>query len=188
MIDRSRNELHPWRPPGVFPCNRAPNRGSEKLWRSRSPQPWSAGRLKRVDWWISGRLRLRPMGGRPGRCSGLQTQVGKDLLDHGLFEDRRDDLQAAAAVRAMLDVDLKYAPEQFGPAQTRWAVMHTERLTFGWRCGLRGLFGFLRHHQRAQLCAGCENAVVRAAGVRSLRKAKLRGHQTNQGMRPANTS
>jgi len=31
----------------------------------------------------------------------LQTQVREDFLDHWLFEDRRDDLQLAAAVRAV---------------------------------------------------------------------------------------
>jgi len=58
--------------------------------------------------------------------------------------------------------------------------MGARRLTLGRRCGLHGWFGFLRHHQRAQLGVRCENAVVRAAGVRSLRAAKLRGHQTDQ--------
>jgi len=38
---------------------------------------------------------------------GLQTQVREDLLDHRLFQDRRDDLQLAAAVRAMRRVDLE---------------------------------------------------------------------------------
>ena len=38
---------------------------------------------------------------------GLQTQVREDLLDHWLFEDRRDDLQFAAAVRAVFQVDLE---------------------------------------------------------------------------------
>jgi hypothetical protein len=33
--------------------------------------------------------------------------VREDLLDYRLFEDRRDDLQLAAAVRAMRHVDLE---------------------------------------------------------------------------------
>ena len=43
------------------------------------------------------------------RCPGLQSQVPEDLLDHRLFQDRRDDLQLAAAVRAVLQVDLESA-------------------------------------------------------------------------------
>jgi len=38
---------------------------------------------------------------------GLQTQGREDLLDHRLFHDRRDDLQFAAAVRAVLQVNLE---------------------------------------------------------------------------------
>ena len=37
----------------------------------------------------------------------MQTQVREDLLDHRLFEERCDDLQLAAAVRAMRHVDLE---------------------------------------------------------------------------------
>ena len=38
---------------------------------------------------------------------GLQSQVREDPLDHRRFEDGRDDLQLAAAVRAVLQVDLE---------------------------------------------------------------------------------
>ena len=41
--------------------------------------------------------------------------MGEDLLDHWRFQDRRDDLQLAAAVRAMLHVDLEHALEQPSP-------------------------------------------------------------------------
>ena len=41
------------------------------------------------------------------RCPGLQSQVRKDLLDLRLFQDRRDDLQLAAAVRAVLQVEVE---------------------------------------------------------------------------------
>ena len=97
---------------GVFPCNQPLNLGSEKLWRSRSPRPWSPGRLKRVGWRVSGRLQLRPTGWRARRRPGLQTQVREDLLDHRLLQDCRDDLQLAAAVRAVRHVDLEHALEQ----------------------------------------------------------------------------
>jgi hypothetical protein len=38
----------------------------------------------------------------------------------------------------------------------------------------------LRHHQRSELRVRGQYSVVRAAGVRSLRAAKLCGHQTDQ--------
>jgi len=44
----------------------------------------------------------------------LQTQVREDLLDHRLFEDRRDDLQLATAVRAVRHVDLEHVLVQLG--------------------------------------------------------------------------
>ena len=34
----------------------------------------------------------------------MQPQVREDLLDHRLLQDRRDDLQVAAAIRAVLHV------------------------------------------------------------------------------------
>ena len=39
------------------------------------------------------------------------------------------------------------------------AVMGARRLALDRRCGLRRWFGFLRHHQRAELGVGCENAM-----------------------------
>ena len=44
---------------------------------------------------------------RSRRCARLQPQVREDLLDHRLRKDRRDDLQLAAAVRAVLQVQLE---------------------------------------------------------------------------------
>ena len=52
-------------------------------------------------------MQLRPTGGRARRRPGLQTQVREDLLDYRLFKDRGDDLQIAAAIGAMLHVDLE---------------------------------------------------------------------------------
>lgn len=49
------------------------------------------------------------------RPTGLKTQVREHPLDHRLLKDRRDDLQFATAVRAVLQVDLEHAPEQLGP-------------------------------------------------------------------------
>ncbi|MBC7734585.1 MAG: hypothetical protein H7306_22270 [Bacteriovorax sp.] len=46
---------------------------------------------------------------RARRCTRLQTQVRKDLLDDRLFQDRRNDLQLATAGRAVLHVETKHA-------------------------------------------------------------------------------
>ena len=43
------------------------------------------------------------------RRTGLQTQLREDFLDHRLLQDGRDDLQLAAAVRAVLQVKFKDA-------------------------------------------------------------------------------
>ena len=110
----------------------------------------------------------------------MQTQVRQDLLDHLLLEDRGNDLQLAAVVGAVIHVDLEDPLEQLGPAQPHRVVMLTARRGLGRRCGMRVLLGLLRHHQRPQLGVGGQYAVVRAAGVCSLREAKLRGHQTDQ--------
>ena len=147
----------------VFPGNRPPNCGSEKLWRSRSPWPWSPCRRKRVGGWDSGRLQLRTHGlARAAAPRPADTQVRKDPLDQWLLEDRGDDLQLAAAVGAMLHVDLEHALEPFGSAEPHWSVKRAGHLACGRQCGLRdgsGSSGPLR----AQLGVGCENAVVRRA-------------------------
>jgi CubicO group peptidase (beta-lactamase class C family) len=61
----------------------APNHPPQKLWRSRSPQPWSSGPRRRVCT-APCRLPLRPARARARRCPGLQAQVREDLLDHRL--------------------------------------------------------------------------------------------------------
>jgi hypothetical protein len=40
--------------------------------------------------------------------------VGEPLLDHRLLQDRRDDLQLSAAVRAVHQVDFEHGIEQLG--------------------------------------------------------------------------
>ena len=67
------------------------------------------------------------------------------------FQDRRNDLQIATAVRAVLQVEIEHALEQLGPAQPHWAVMRADHFALGGLCFLRGRLGLLRHHQRAQL-------------------------------------
>jgi len=41
------------------------------------------------------------------RRTGLQPQLHKDPLDHRRFESDRDDLELAAAVRAVFEFDLE---------------------------------------------------------------------------------
>jgi len=49
---------------------------------------------------------------------GLQPQVREDPLDHRRFGDGRNDLQLAAAVRAVFEVDLEDPTEQPDPGET----------------------------------------------------------------------
>jgi hypothetical protein len=101
----------------------------------------------------------------------------EDLLDDRRFQDRRNDLELAAAVRAVREVDREHALEQLGPAQAHRSVARTVRLARGgWR-GLCGRLGLLRHHQRAQLGIGRRQAVVREAGVCAMRRAPHDGLQ-----------
>ena len=56
----------------------------------------------------------------------LQTQLRQDLLDDRLLQDRRNDLQLAIAVRAVLLVDLEQPLWQLGPAQAYRAVLSAD--------------------------------------------------------------
>ncbi len=56
-------------------------------------------------------------GSRTGWERGASWDQGEDLGDHGGIFDGGDELQGAAALRALLDVDLEYPLEQPGPAQ-----------------------------------------------------------------------
>ena len=47
----------------------------------------------------------------------------KDLLDHRLLQDRRDDPRLAAAVRAVLQVEIEHPLEQLDPAQPHRAMI-----------------------------------------------------------------
>ena len=66
----------------------------------------------------SSRLQPPTTGRRTRRCPRLQTQVVEDLLDHRLLQDGCNDLQIAAAVRAVLHVELEHPLEQLGQAQS----------------------------------------------------------------------
>ena len=95
------------------------------------------------------------MGRRTGWCTGLQTQVREDLLNHRLFQDRRNDLQLTATIRAVLQAAIKLPHEQLGPAQPHRAVLSAVQLARGEHRMQGRQFGLLRllsrHHQTAQL-------------------------------------
>ncbi len=134
------------------------------LGRSRSPRPWAAGRLNADNSGWSGRLQRLAAGWCPGRRPGLQPKMREDLLDHRLLKDRRNDLQLAAAVRAVLQIEFEHALEQPRPAQPHRPMVRTVRLALGgWR-GVRGRLGLLRHHQRAQLGVGGQQPARRGSG------------------------
>ena len=60
------------------------------------------GRLNGHGWAAAGRLQSLATGRSPWRCTRLQSQVREDVLDYRHIQDRRDDLELAAVVRAML--------------------------------------------------------------------------------------
>jgi len=108
-------------------------RGPLKPGRSRSLQPSVPGRLNGYGSGPSGRLHLRPTGRRVRRLPGPQPRVREDLLDDRLLQDRRNDLELAAAAQAMIQVEVEHALEQVGPAQPHWAGGRTGRLALDGR-------------------------------------------------------
>ena len=87
----------------------------------------------------SGRLLETAPRQRPGRCPGLQPQMREDPRDHRCLQDGGNDLELTTAVRAVVDVDLKHALEQPGPADARWPAVRaspnsTARATPSARC------------------------------------------------------
>ena len=66
------------------------------------------------------------------------------------------------------------------PAQPHWAAMRARCLTFGGRYSLRGWFGFERHHLRAQLGVGCENAMPAQRGSAHFAQRSYAASKANQ--------
>jgi hypothetical protein len=56
----------------------------------------------------------RPGSEKSSGAQGLQAQVRNDPPNHRLLQDRRNDLQLATAVRAVLHVDREQTLEQLG--------------------------------------------------------------------------
>jgi hypothetical protein len=65
------------------------------LGRSRPHRPGSPGRLNCPGWEASGHLQRLASGRRTRRCPGLQPQVRKDLLDHRVLQERRNDVRSS---------------------------------------------------------------------------------------------
>ena len=61
--------------------------------------------------------------------------MGEDFDNHRRIFDGGDDLQAAAAVRAVFDVDVEDPFEQPGPTQARRRVIACGRGCLLWRTG-----------------------------------------------------
>ena len=88
----------------------------------------------------------------------LLTDETRGFLSRERIKAMRDGA-IAAALRAVLEVDLEHALEQLCPAHARWPAMRTVRRA---RRGLRrrsALDRPLRHHLRAQLGVGRQHAV-----------------------------
>ena len=88
--------------------------------------------------------------GRPRRWPRLQAQMAEDPLDHGRLENCRNDPKPAAAVQAMLKIEIKDPLEQARPSWPNEPVcaMGFTGLRLRCRGGLVWRFG---HHLRAQL-------------------------------------
>jgi len=61
--------------------------------------------------------------------------MGEDVLDHRCLADDGDDLERAAAVRAVFEAELEHTLEQLRPTHPHRSVMRTVRLAgSGLRC------------------------------------------------------
>ena len=105
------------------PLIRLRGRISRHLGRSRERKP-SAGISSAVEPLClgEGSGRLEEIGSARGRArwrAGRQAQVGEDSDHHRGIFDRSDDLQAAAALWAVFDVDIEDAFEQARPTHAR---------------------------------------------------------------------
>jgi hypothetical protein len=104
-----------------------------------APSAGVGRRYSAVRW--SGINRLDGPGSAAG--AGRQAQVGEDFDDHQRIFDggpstrlrTGDDLQPAAAVRAVFDVDVEDPFEQPGPTQARRRVIACGRGCLLWRTG-----------------------------------------------------
>ena len=125
------------------------------------------------------RLNFFPILNRYSTSRFLRAKLGPALAARGVAPHIDETAAAAAAhlrrtgVRARRPASMVTAGRRPALRRTRpsaswhlrsdnqphWAVMRARRVALGRRCGLRLWFGFLRRPQRAQLGAGCGNAV-----------------------------
>ena len=100
-------------------------------------------------------MQRQPTRWYPWRRTGLPSQVREDLLDDRRFQDRRDDLQLTAAVRAVLQVEIEDALEQPGPTEPHRAAVRAVRFAGGGYRRLGGRHRIVWNHLGAQLGVGC---------------------------------
>ena len=91
---------------------------------------------------------------RARRCTRLQPQVREDPLYHWCLQDGGDDLELAAAIRAVFEVDLEHPLEQPSLADARRPAVRAAWLGRGELRFAGGLLGAMRHHQCPQLGIG----------------------------------
>ncbi len=139
-----------------------------ELGRSRSPQPCPPGCLNGDGSESSSRLQRLTAAGCARRRPGLQPQVREDLLDHRLLQDRRNDLQLAAAVRAVLQLEIESAAlaktnlySSYVVAKTRLSSLAQLRRTGRW------CMQFASHSAGFASCAGA-SASCGTTSARSL--------------------
>ena len=101
-------------------------------------------------WAASGRLQRLTTGRRPRRCQSLQTQVRENLFNHRLLQDRRNDLQFTAAVRAVLHIDLEHALDRI--LSMRCETKASTSALFG-RCDRAALKAVMELNQCARIAA-----------------------------------
>jgi len=80
--------------------------------------------------------------------------VREDLYDHRRLLDGGDDLQVAATLRAVFEVDIEQALEKTRPAHARRRAVRV------FDCGHAGLLRWARHDRRTQPGIGRQHPVI----------------------------
>ena len=113
----------------VFPCDRAPNLALGNLGAASSRGPGHPAASNVLIGGSQAACSCDPRAGARGGALGLQSQVRRDLLDHRRLKDRCNELQLAAAVRAVLQqrMSLKGRKRIFGDLSGGRALLALQR-------------------------------------------------------------